>query len=64
LKFAHRLVYARRMDLAAPDATPIGVNCRFCERHACPQRAAPPLMRPLDIDQYTRSISPFTFKGP
>jgi predicted transcriptional regulator/transcriptional regulator with XRE-family HTH domain len=63
LKYASRLVYARGLDLAAPDPTPIGINCRLCERHSCPQRAAPPLTRPLIIDERVRGISPFTFAG-
>ncbi|WP_112661784.1 helix-turn-helix domain-containing protein [Microvirga flavescens] len=61
LKYAHRLVYARGLDLSAPDPTPIGINCRLCERAACPQRAAPPLMHALIVDEMTRGISPFTF---
>jgi predicted transcriptional regulator len=61
LKYAHRLVYARGRDLSAPDATPIGINCRLCERPACPQRAAPPLTRTLVVDEMTRGISPFVF---
>ncbi len=42
LKYAHRFVYARVSIPASADATPIGINCRLCERAACPQRAAPP----------------------
>jgi predicted transcriptional regulator len=61
LKFASRLVYARGLDLTAPDPTPIGINCRLCERPSCPQRAAPPLTRPLIIDERVRGVSPFTF---
>jgi hypothetical protein len=61
LKYAHRLVYARGLDLTAPDPTPIGINCRLCERPACPQRAAPPLTRRLLVDETTRGISPFVF---
>ncbi|MGO4706756.1 short-chain fatty acyl-CoA regulator family protein [Microvirga sp. 2MCAF38] len=61
LKYAHRLVYARGLDLSAPDPTPIGINCRLCERVACPQRAAPPLMHTLIVDEMTRGISPFAF---
>ncbi len=62
IKYARRLVYAKRLDLAASDATPIGVNCRLCDRPACPQRAAPPALRALTVDETMRSISPFTFK--
>jgi len=61
LKYAHRLVYARGLDLSAPDPTPIGINCRLCERAACPQRAAPPLMHALIVDEMKRGVSPFEF---
>ncbi len=47
--------------MTAPDPTPIGINCRLCERPACPQRAAPPLTRRLLVDETTRGISPFVF---
>ena len=43
------------------DATPIGINCRLCERPACPQRAAPPLMHALIVDEMKRGVSPFEF---
>lgn len=61
IKYARRLVYAKRLDFAALDATPIGINCRLCDRPACPQRAAPPALRPLFTDETIRGISPFTF---
>lgn len=61
LKYAHRLIYARGLDLSSPDPTPIGINCRLCERTACPQRAAPPLMHALIVDEMKRGISPFDF---
>jgi predicted transcriptional regulator/DNA-binding XRE family transcriptional regulator len=61
LKYAGRLVYARGFDLSAPDPTPIGINCRLCERAACPQRAAPPLMHALIVDEMKRGVSPFEF---
>jgi predicted transcriptional regulator len=62
IKYARRLVYAKRLDFAALDATPIGINCRLCDRPACAQRAAPPALRPLRVDETMRGISPFTFK--
>lgn len=61
LKYASRLVYSRGIDLKADVATPIGVNCRLCERDNCAQRAAPPMMRQLRIDETVRGISPFQF---
>jgi XRE family transcriptional regulator, fatty acid utilization regulator len=62
IKYAKRLVYAKRLDFNALDATPIGINCRLCDRPLCPQRAAPPAMRPLYVDETMRSLSPFTFR--
>jgi XRE family transcriptional regulator, fatty acid utilization regulator len=62
IKYARRLVYAKRLDFNALDATPIGINCRLCDRPACPQRAAPPALRPLLVDETMRGISPFMFK--
>ena len=62
IKHAPRLVYARRLDLASPDVTPIGAACRLCERVNCPQRAAPPALRPLEVDDAMRGVSPFAFK--
>jgi predicted transcriptional regulator/plasmid maintenance system antidote protein VapI len=62
IKYANRLIYAKRLDLSAVEAVPIGINCRLCERPACPQRAAPPVLRPLHVDETMRNVSPFTFK--
>lgn len=62
LRHAQRLAYARHLDLGAAEATPIGVSCRLCERPNCAQRAAPPALRPLDVDEAARNVSPFAFK--
>ncbi len=61
LKHAHRLVYARGLDLAAPEVTPIGPACRLCHRHPCAERAAPPVDRPLTADDWAKSVSPYPF---
>jgi len=61
LKFAHRLVYSRGLDLAQPVAVGIGPACRICERPACPQRAAEPINRVLTVDDFAKSISPYPF---
>ena len=61
LKYASRLIYARKFDLKAAPATPIGVNCRLCERENCAQRAAPPITRKLRVDESIRGVSPFSF---
>lgn len=55
------LVYARGIDLAAGDATVIGLGCTACTRTDCPQRSAPPIGRPLTLNERERGISPFDF---
>jgi len=59
LKHAHRLIYAKGLDLKAHEATPIGINCRLCERSNCAQRAAPALMHRIHTVENTRGVSPF-----
>ncbi len=61
LRHAGRLVYAGGIDLERAEATPIGVNCRLCERENCSQRAEPPLTRALILDENTRRVSSFAF---
>lgn len=63
LRYANRLVYSRGLDLKTYEPTPIGINCRLCERQNCSQRAAPPLMRALQVDESVRGVSPFEFEG-
>jgi predicted transcriptional regulator/transcriptional regulator with XRE-family HTH domain len=63
LKFAPRLVYAAGINLEGIEPTPIGVNCRLCERANCAQRAEPPLTRPLVLDETMRGVSPFQFES-
>lgn len=58
---ARRLIYAAGLDLAAPEVTPIGPACRLCPRHPCAERAAPPVDRPLAVDDWAKSISPYPF---
>jgi hypothetical protein len=62
LKYAPRLVYSAGLNLDKAEATPIGVNCRLCERTECSQRAEPPLTRPLVLDETVRGVSPFRFE--
>ncbi len=62
IKHADRLVYARGMNLENDEGdTPIGVNCRLCERPDCNQRATPSVNRALRLDEHVRGISPFDF---
>ncbi len=59
VKYASRLVYAGGQTQEA--ATPIGVNCRLCDRVDCAQRSEPPLAASLIVDETTRGASPFVF---
>ncbi|MFK0294912.1 short-chain fatty acyl-CoA regulator family protein [Streptomyces sp. NPDC090442] len=64
IRHAHRLVYSDGLDLdSGATATPIGMGCRVCERLDCPQRAAPPLGRPLHIDEHTSTFVPYPVSG-
>ncbi|HEX7872027.1 MAG TPA: short-chain fatty acyl-CoA regulator family protein [Sphingobium sp.] len=57
------LVYARGLDLAASDATPIGLGCPACNIPDCPQRSAPPRGIALDLSDRERGLSPFPFRA-
>ncbi|WP_328741589.1 short-chain fatty acyl-CoA regulator family protein [Streptomyces caniferus] len=60
IRHASRLVYSDGLDLDnASAATPIGMGCRICERLDCPQRAVPPLGRPLAIDENSSTFVPY-----
>ena len=63
IRHASRLVYAGGMDLDKTEGTPIGVNCRLCERENCSQRAEPPITRTLILDETTRRVSSFAFSN-
>jgi len=57
-KFAKDFVYADTLNLNDKKTeTPIGVNCRTCDRMDCQQRAFPPLHKKFDIDLNKRGIS-------
>ncbi len=60
VRHAPRLVYAKGLDLNAPEAaTPIGVGCKVCERPACPQRAFPPIGRAVAVDANRSRFAPY-----
>ena len=62
IKYARRLVYADGLDLTdRANVTPIGINCRLCERVDCHQRAYPPLNRRISINDTYRGFVPFSF---
>ena len=63
IRHAAKLVYATGMDLEKTEGTPIGVNCRLCERENCSQRAEPPITRTLILDENTRRVSSFAFSN-
>jgi hypothetical protein len=63
IRHAAKLVYAAGMDLDKTEGTPIGVNCRLCERENCSQRAEPPITRRLILDENTRRVSSFAFSN-
>lgn len=56
------LAVARGIDLDG-EATPIGLGCRVCTRHDCPQRSAPPAGRAMLVNERERGLSPFSFAG-
>ena len=58
---ARDIVYADGLHLEdAQIVTPIGVSCRICPRTDCHDRASPSLAQKLDIDENSRSHSPYT----
>jgi predicted transcriptional regulator/DNA-binding XRE family transcriptional regulator len=63
IRHASKLIYAAGMDLEKAEGTPIGVNCRLCEREHCSQRAEPPITRTLILDENTRRASSFAFSN-
>ncbi|MBR0795549.1 DUF2083 domain-containing protein [Bradyrhizobium jicamae] len=63
IRHAAKLVYATGIDLEKAEGTPIGVNCRLCERENCSQRAEPPITRTLILDETTRRVSSFAFSN-
>ena len=63
IRHASKLVYAAGMDLEKTEGTPIGVNCRLCERENCSQRAEPPITRTLILDENTRRVTSFAFSN-
>ncbi|MBN9061999.1 MAG: Cro/Cl family transcriptional regulator [Rhizobiales bacterium 65-9] len=64
IRHASRLVYSDGLDLGNPAAaTPIGAGCKICERPACPQRAFPPVGRPVMIDIRRSMFAPYSAGG-
>lgn len=57
LEHAARVVYADGLDLERVEPVEVGVNCRVCERAACPQRAFPSVRQPLVLDERVRRVA-------
>ncbi len=55
---ARALVYADGIELdRAEAAVPVGTTCRLCERMDCEQRAMPPILTPMTIDENVRGVA-------
>lgn len=64
VRHAGRLVYSAGMDLYATGAaTPIGPGCKTCTRMTCPQRAAAPIGRQLDLDENRSTFIPYPLRN-
>lgn len=63
VEHAHRLVYADGVDLEHAEPVTIGVNCRLCERSACPQRAFPAVRHALTLDENVRRMAFYAVGG-
>ncbi|HWK43213.1 MAG TPA: short-chain fatty acyl-CoA regulator family protein [Stellaceae bacterium] len=60
LTHSRELVYADGLNVEDQQAmTPIGVNCRTCERTDCTDRAMPSLYRKLEVDENRRGLSAY-----
>lgn len=61
-KHASRLLHADGLDVERGVAMAVGPTCHLCERHACPERALPPVTRALDLHGYERRATPYPFR--
>ena len=61
LKHAEKLIYARGLDLNHPNAVQTGPMCRLCERENCHERAAPPAVKTLKVDEWIKGVTAFPF---
>ena len=61
MSYAGDVIYADALDAKAQSVAKIGPGCRICERADCPQRAMPPIDRPLIVESDRRDFTPFRF---
>jgi predicted transcriptional regulator/transcriptional regulator with XRE-family HTH domain len=59
VRHARALVYADGVDIEQA-VIPVGVTCRTCEQLDCVQRAFPPMLYPLKVDENVRGVSFYT----
>ncbi|MBM3778578.1 MAG: ImmA/IrrE family metallo-endopeptidase [Acidimicrobiia bacterium] len=58
VEYAKDIVYADGLDLSSRDGfVPVGPSCRLCDRLDCEQRAFPPLLHPLQVNEQVRGVS-------
>jgi predicted transcriptional regulator/DNA-binding XRE family transcriptional regulator len=56
--FRDEIVYGQSLP---PVKTEVGPSCRLCERSGCLARAAPPVTKPLGLDEMVTGLSAFDF---
>lgn len=59
LNDARHFIYADEIDLPGREATPIGISCRVCPRHACAHRAVPPTNAHISVNPNERAVAPY-----
>ena len=63
LSHAGDIVYADGLNLDDPKiVTPIGVNCRICERTDCSERSMPSRSYTLKIDENRRGLTAYSYR--
>ena len=62
MEHAEQSIYSDKMPRGEKMQTLIGPTCRLCERQGCSARSAPPLTRPLGLDENIAGISAFDFQ--
>ena len=56
--YAREMVYADGLNLTSPEAVvPVGPSCRLCERMNCEERAYPPMLHSVPVNENRRGIS-------
>jgi predicted transcriptional regulator len=61
IAYKDEVVYGAALP-GSGSVTPVGPACRLCERSGCLSRAAPPVTRPLGLDEMVTGLSAFDFQ--